>query len=269
MSDADSTPEETHKLQCREIWGGTEATETSLSVPGLDVAVISRPFAGQASGGDIHFVGLCGHGVLSRFVVADVSGHDASAAELAGKLHRLMGAHMNTPDQSALARDLNDEFHALAEAGQFATALVMTYDARFDHLITINAGHPRPLWYRRADRTWRPLTHEVPAAAAKLTDLPLGVIAGTGYRQFAVPLGAGDAVLLYTDSLTEARDDAGRLLGDDGLLELVEGLGEPTSPEIAPRLLDAVAGFQNGRMLQDDSTILALHHTAEDPPGAT
>ncbi|MCP4589165.1 MAG: hypothetical protein GY842_00335, partial [bacterium] len=52
----------THQLPCMEIWGGNQAIEDAVSVPGIDAWVYSRPVGGQSSGGDIHYVSTCGGG---------------------------------------------------------------------------------------------------------------------------------------------------------------------------------------------------------------
>jgi hypothetical protein len=64
-----------HALQCMEIWGGNRAAREWVSVTGIDAYVFSLPYGGQSSGGDIHYVSLCGGGKIARFAVADVSGH--------------------------------------------------------------------------------------------------------------------------------------------------------------------------------------------------
>ncbi|MCP4593424.1 MAG: SpoIIE family protein phosphatase, partial [bacterium] len=129
----------------------------AVSVPGIDAWVYSRPVGGQSSGGDIHYVSTCGGGKIARFAVADVSGHGVAVSELATQLRKLMRAHINTVDQTRFIRVLNRAFTALASDGKFATALLATYFAPTAHLITCNAGHPPPLWYRSADQTWRSL----------------------------------------------------------------------------------------------------------------
>lgn len=254
-----------HPLLCNEIWGGTQATEAILSVPGLDVHVLSRPYEGDTDGGDIYYVGLCGRAALSRFVVADVAGHGQAVADLAGRLHRLMGLHMHTPDQSELVRSLNGEFATLVDTEMFATALVMSYLASSDTLVTVNAGHPRPLWYCRAEDRWRLLSHEDPAATRGSRDLPLGVLTDSGYYPFAIQLGKGDLVVLYTDSLIEAQDHAGRMLGQVGLLHLARDLGVRRPEELAGSLVRAVTDFHGGGDLEDDVTVLTLHHRDGGP----
>ncbi len=258
------TPVALHRLHCREIWGGYTAADASLAVPGMEGYVLARPHDQAATGGDIHYVGLCGHGMLSRYVVADVSGHGAAVAHLAAELRALLSRHLDTPDQSDLMRALNDEFAALSETGVYATAIVMSYLHPADHLLTVNAGHPRPLWYSVSDGQWRMLTHELPQAAGDLLNLPLGAVPGTDYRQFALPLEEGDLVVVYTDSLTEARSPEGDVLGEQGLFRIARDLG-PLGPDALAHALHHAARTFAGGTLSDDVTILALRHTREAP----
>ena len=267
-------------MQCMEIWGGNQPRTTAMSTPGLDVWVHSTPFAGQRRGGDITYVSTCGSGRISRFAVADVAGHGDSVALLAAKLRRLMRKNINTLDQSRFARDLNAEFAALADAGRFATALLTTYFAPTDHLLLVNAGHPRPLLRSAATGRWRyldpqstdrdALKHDDSGATywgRGVSNLPLGVIDRTEYEQFAVKLEPDDLVLLYTDAFIEARDPDGRFLGEAGLLELVSTHApRDAAPEqVVPALLAATDRHRGGAPADDDQTLVALHHNATDP----
>ncbi|MGL4554849.1 MAG: PP2C family protein-serine/threonine phosphatase, partial [Gemmataceae bacterium] len=137
-----------HGMACMEIWGGSQAADTSVSTPGLDVWVYSRPYAGADGGGDVHYVSLCGGGVITRLILADVSGHGASVAEFGRSLRDMMRRNINNKSQDGLVKDLNRQFGELAKLRRFATAVVATYLTSGDRLTVCNAGHPRPLWYR-------------------------------------------------------------------------------------------------------------------------
>lgn len=255
-----------HTMQCMEIWGGSDAVETSLRTPGLDTWVYSRPFEGADAGGDVYYVSLCGGGVITRLIVADVSGHGAAVAEIARALRSLMRQNINRKSQARLVGALNRQFLKLAEMRRFATAVVATYLTTRDELSICNAGHPRPLWYRAAIGEWALLTHEVAGAAVGGSNLPLGLDDETPYDQFSVALGRGDVVLFYTDALIEANDPEGRMLGEDGLLNLARDLDATDPRALGPALLRSVEQHRGGRAADDDLTILALHHNAGPPP---
>lgn len=273
--DAGASPHEAmHALVCMEIWGGNQAVLNAVSAPGIDAWVYSKPYKGHAAGGDVHYVSMCAAGRISRFFVADVSGHGDEVAHASLRLRDLMRRHINTVDQSHFTRAIGAEFQSGGnDDGLFATAVLATYFAPTDHLVVCNAGHPRPLWYSAARREWRLLRHDdagvstLPSAdEVGVSDLPLGLIDPTAYTQFAVPMAKGDVVVLYTDSLMEAMNPLGEQLGEAGLLELARSL-DPARPElVSDGLLAGVDRHRAGRPADDDVTLIVLHHNASEPP---
>jgi serine phosphatase RsbU (regulator of sigma subunit) len=241
-----------------EIWQGNHGTEHEASTPGLDVWVYSQPHRGEAHGGDVHYVSLCGGGVITRVLVADVAGHGDAAAGVAKSLRGIVRQNINRKSQARLVAALNREFTADSRDGRFATAVAATYLTGDDTLTLCNAGHPRPLWYRAALGRWSFLAAESCAGA----DLPLGVDEHSAYGQVRVALDRGDVVLLYTDALTEARDAAGRALGEEGLLGLAAGLSPAGAREVGRGLLTAVGRHLGDETADDDVTLLALYHNA-------
>ena len=233
---------EPQALHCMEIWGGIEPVESSVRTPGLDLWVYSRPFEGDEQGGDVHYVTLCGGGVTTRIVVADVSGHGSSVAEFSSTLRTLLRKHINHKSQRQLIERLNQEFAEMSRLRRFATAVVATYLTSTDELSISNAGHPRPLHYRAADGTWSVLVPKS-EATGRLANLPLGLDDETHYGAARVKLGRDDLVIFYTDALIEAADGAGQLLGESGLLDVARRLDTSgSSPSsIGTSLLGAVA----------------------------
>lgn len=262
-----SKDETQHEVRCLEIWGGTHAVETMLKLPGIDAWVFSQPHAGDEEGGDIHYVSSCFTGRVSRFAVVDVSGHGASVSGLSAMLRKLMRKHINHLDQTGFAKVLNEEFTATTEAGIFATAVMLSYFAPTDHLIVCNAGHPRPLWYDASEKRWRMLDETLQDASGLPNNLPLGLIDPTTYLQFAIKLSQDDLVLIYTDSLIEAGAGGdGALLGEAGLLKLVEQLPMDNPENLGKQLLSCIAAYRGGQPSDDDQTLIVLHHNASEVP---
>ena len=265
-SDSHDPDARMYALQCMEIWGGNAAIHNAISVPGIDAWISSEPYDGDAYGGDIHYISTCGGGRISRFVIADVSGHGALVSSVAHRLRLLMRKYINTLDQTRLALALNHEFLQLADLGGFATALLTTYFAPTDHLIICNAWHPPPLWRHAATGNWEYLDHDTPHRTTTAVNLPLGVIEPTDYVQFAVKLAKGDIVLIYTDSLIESTNERGQQLGKQGLLELIRHLEFDQPQNLHRQLLAAVAAYHGRAPPDDDQTLMVLHHNAADPP---
>lgn len=248
-------------MQCMEIRGGSQAIEEAVSVPGLDLWVWSRPYEGDAHGGDVHYVSLCGGGVITRLIVADVSGHGETVAEFSRSLRNLVRRNINTKTQTGLVRSLNRQFAEMAQLRRFATAVVATYLATRRQVTICNAGHPRPFLYHASTSRWEVLE----GRAGQAGNLPLGIDDEADYRQYTLPLDPDDMLLFYTDALTEAVDASGRLLGEDGLLALAQALPADAPRAFGPALLAAVDRYRDGRPADDDTTLLVLHHNAGGP----
>ncbi len=248
-------------MRCMEIRGGSRAVEDAFGTPGLDGFLLSRPYKGAERGGDLHYISLCGGGVITRVIVADVSGHGASVAEFSEALRSLMRKNINTKSQTRLVAALNRQFGAQAQLLRFATAVVATYLATERTLTVCNAGHPRPLCYRKRLEQWMFLD----ASGAQPGNLPLGLDDDSPYHQFTETLEPGDVVCFYTDALTEAKDPSGRMLGEDGLLDLAKGL-DPNDPrQLTEGLVSLIDGHRKGRSDDDDMTFLCLVHNARGP----
>ena len=257
------SPEKHHisPMRCMEIRGGNRAVEEAFQTPGLDAWVYSLPFENSVSGGDLHYVSVCGGGLITRLVVADVSGHGQEVADFSESLRSLMWKNINTKSQTRLVGALNRQFGMRAQSLRFATAVVATYLATNRTLTVCNAGHPRPLWHHADSGEWGLLDHELTGKG----NLPLGLDDESPYKQFTVSLGVGDVLLFYTDALTEAMDPEGRLLGEDGLLAIARSLDLSDPHQIAPALIDAIDRHRSGKPADDDLTLLTLFHNARGP----
>lgn len=252
-------------LQCMEVWGGNQAVDNGVTMPGLDAWVVARPHMGDASGGDVHYLSSCATGRITRLMIADVSGHGQSASATATSLRSLMRKFINQVDQRRAVQFLNHEFSRQETSGRFATAILGTFWGPTNTLTMCNAGHPRPIWYRARTGRWDVL---VPAAhraeSDDPVDVPLGVIDSTTYRQVEVDLKPGDLVLLYTDSLVEARLPTGKLLGEAGLVDALNRIGIADPQTLIPSLLTEFARLQ--AVINDDLTALLLRPNGLTPP---
>jgi serine phosphatase RsbU (regulator of sigma subunit) len=250
-----------HAMQCMEIRGGSQPVEAAVSTPGLDLWVSSQPHRGAASGGDVHYVSLCGGGTITRLILADISGHGESVAEFSAALRSLMRKNINTKSQTRLVRALNQQFGAQARLRRFATAVVATYLATDRRLTVCNAGHPRPLRYCAATGEWGLLDEKSQGGG----NLPLGIDDASAYAQFGFELGEGDVVVFYTDALIEAANSSRQLLGEQGLLAQARALTPGNPHQVGEALLDAAASHRDGLPADDDTTILVLRHRGGGP----
>jgi serine phosphatase RsbU (regulator of sigma subunit) len=95
--------------------------------------------------------------------------------------------------------------------------------------------------------------------------VPFG-LGGGAPELSATYLERGDAVLLYTDGVTEARTADGDLFGLDRLIDLLEreAASEQPPEEILRRLVRAVLDYEPDG-LRDDATLLLAQWTGDAP----
>ncbi len=278
FSDVDATDPGFSNIRCSEVWGGNRAIETRLVLPGLQGCVIARPYKRADSGGDVHLVSSCGTGRITRLMLADVAGHGDEAAETGDRLRHAMLRYMNHITPHALAKRMNLDMSRISEnSGRFATAIILTYFSPDGSLSLCNAGHPPPLIYRAATKTWSAIDQVGDADAVR--NLPLGVLDSAGYIGRETKLSPGDVLIIYTDALNEARNTDGQLLGVPGLIDAAGHLASPadgtpmdparcSTPDLPIALIRHIEEL--GYMPDDDLTIVTLrcHGQSEGQPPA-
>lgn len=220
---------------------------------GLDLSGVYRP-AGDGSevGGDFYDVFQIGAG--EWFVaLGDVSGKGVEAAALTTFIrHSLRAIAVDVDPPADVLRELNT---ALMNGGfdRFCTVVVLRMLADNDQwLVTMSSGgHPLPI-LRKADGTVA--TVGKPGSLIGALDMP-------SLDNARFEFDVGDALVLYTDGVTEARRKMSQY-GDERLARLVRDAG-PAAGEITAAVLADVMEFQ-GPYAKDDIAVVAI--TAQGGP---
>lgn len=223
------------------------------TVPGVELAARYRAGGGAALvGGDTYDVMPLPDGRW-MVLIADVCGTGAEAAALTALTRHTARAASAAGRPAAVLEAINTAL--LHEQGtgplRFVTAccLVLERSAEGYRIGISNAGHPLPV-LRTADGTAVPLGSP---------GLPLGVSADAGLHDLTVDLPRGSTVLLYTDGVTEARDDAGEQFGEAGLRRVLEGPACADAEGTVAAVAAAVeAQLVTSRYEADDLALLAL-----------
>lgn len=244
-------------MACLEIRGGNRRESYSVELPGLSAWISCRPLPPASTGGDLHYLTVCSKGAISRVALADVAGHGEVVSSVADRLRDGLRKHVDTWDQSILLQELNNAFLAGADGVQFATAFVLGHYVQSGEIVFTNAGHVPPLWYRAAECKWLTISDSTPYAT-EINDLPLGVIAGTPYRQTAIRLSPGDLLVLYTDGLTESQNSVGQLLGSERFATLASTVPVEVPGKVGEALFAQVEMFRSHTPAFDDETMIVL-----------
>ncbi len=216
-------------------------------VAGFDVAVEYRPMHELASlGGDFYDVFPLQDGRWA-LVVGDVCGKGVDAAALAAPArHSLRAAVLAASAPAGALHVLNDAL-LLERSTRFLTAAIALLDLATNEVAIATAGHPAPRVLRAGG--------EVEPVATK--GHLLGVVGGVRFQEVTVRLERGDALVLFTDGLTEARSPGGSTFGEerlDAALRMVARLPAKALTESAAGALDAWVGAGGPA---DDVVVLA------------
>lgn len=223
------------------------------TVPGLELAARYRPGGGSALvGGDTYDVVPLPDG-RSMVLIADVCGTGAEAASVTALTrHTARAAAAGSADPAEVLAAVHAALRHEQGDGplRFVTAVCLVLEPGAGTVrgrLSI-AGHPRPL--QRRPEGW---------AEIGMVGRPLGVGDDARFDSVPVELGPGSSLVLYTDGVTEARDDEGVQFGEAGLIRLLTRPGPDAAECIAETIATAVAERVRGsRYEADDLAVLAI-----------
>ena len=224
---------------------------------GLSFGAVLEP--AKEVGGDLY--GVCAAGP-ERLVVflGDVSGKGIPASMFmvrAISLARLLSREIPEPER-ILAR-LNDELAADNPSGMFVTFLCATFDSSSRRLVIANAGHCRPVLLANG---------QPPRWAVNDLGTALGFEPNLKFERTELSLADGDALILYSDGVSEAFNPQDECYGNDRLLADAGILCGQSAPAITTSLLQKVRAFAGTAPQSDDIAILALKVLgADSAPG--
>ena len=219
------------------------------SIPGIQIAARYR-FAAEGTeiGGDFYDLFETADGAWA-VVIGDACGKGPEAAALTGLArHSLRAAAVRESSPAQVLRLLNETILDQVADNRFLTMAYvrMVADDTSARLTVACAGHPAPVIVRQ-----RGGVEQVRAPGMIVGSLP-----GADFSEEEVVLGPGDAIVLYTDGVIEARRDE-EIFGDTRLLSLLEGCSGHDARAIANNVRQAVGDFIPG-LPRDDMAILVL-----------
>lgn len=258
----------THIRELRETTAAKERLESELRVARrIQVAMLPRPRAGgpgegyelaatlqpaRAVGGDLfdHFR----VGARVFFLVGDVSGKGVGAALFMARAKMLFETvAAREHDLGAILVELNRGLSAENEANMYVTAVLGTLDVESGELSLAVAGHEPPvlLPIDGAPRTLQ--TEGGPV---------VGLLADAAYPLNRLQLKPREAVVLFTDGVSEARNPADEFYEVERLIATLEPLGHEPVGAVTDGVLAAVRSFAGEAPQSDDITILTLRYLA-------
>ncbi len=184
-------------------------------------------------------------------LIADVSGHGPAAAVVMAMMRALLHAQHLPPEPGKVLEYLNRQLKGQIMSYQFVTAFLIRLSPDSDEVRFASAGHHPPLLYRRRTRCLE--TVRMPA------NLPLG-IEDQPIEAGTLSFEPGDALMMYTDGLPDARNAQAELLKTDPLREAFAAAGAAGADAAATRdaVMKAVRSFVGDQPPYDDQTLVIV-----------
>ena len=220
-------------------------------------------------GGDLVGFFPAGEGHLGLFAI-DVSGHGISSALMSARLAGYLSS--SAPDQNVAMRRARSGFflpREPAEAVEALNALVLQ-ELETEHYFTFllailevatgrvkisQAGQPHPI-LQRADGDLIFLGKG---------GFPVGLMPGVRFEQFELTLQAGDRLIILSDGVTECPDGESNLLGEEGLVGILEGLAGRNGDDTLQGIVDSLVAYAGTPDFPDDVSGIVLSYAGQMP----
>jgi phosphoserine phosphatase RsbU/P len=193
------------------------------------------------------------HGIA----IADASGHGLPAALQVRDVYT--GLRMGVARDFKIVRTV-ERLNRIIHQSRMTTKFVSLFYGEIEeegNFIYVNAGHPPPLHF-----------HAKGVTTLKQTGMVLGPSATATYSRGFLALEPGDALLLYTDGMTEAVDPKGREYGVERLKKAFLALKEKGADEIVRALVEKVGEYVRVRAPEDDRTVVVVKRMLPAEPAS-
>ena len=224
-----------------------------LDISGLDLA--GRCLAANRVGGDYYNYLWMDHDERKlAIVIADVAGHDMSAAIPAVMFSGMLDFAVKEGTPGAMLTALNQTLCQQPKRTPFITCCVAIIDLDEKQMQWSKAGHPEIYHYCTNKDAVEELTAE---------SYPLGVSQKSDYTDETVHLHEGDMLIFYTDGLPEAANPSGRVYGYNRLERSILRVAQAglSSMEGINQMIDDVRGFIDNTEPEDDITVVVAKVT--------
>ncbi len=212
----------------------------------------------QKVGGDLYDVFSLDEKTIA-FAIADVSGKGISASILMAicQTHlRHFAQQHRSP--SAVLSAINAAMEHTMQRDMFITMVYAVIDLETDKLTLARAGHELPLFYDQHTKGG------LDVGPIKSPGMAVGMVPPAIFdsiiQDTSINFGHDDALLLYTDGITEIANTQGHEYGSDRLIEILRMHGDKDPQTLIDQTMDSVYRFAQGTGQLDDLTLIAVRH---------
>lgn len=183
-------------------------------------------------------------------LIGDVADKGIPSALFMARAHALIMAEADIAITSAEVMQLvNSHITRLQKSTQFVTVLYGILDLKTRLFSYARAGHEPPLILHTDGSVER-----MPFSAG----MALGLWDPVTIDKKEILLKSGDAIILFTDGMTDCRNPNGEAFGLERIKNLLTGLPKLNAQQICDTMLETLINYQNGSKQDDDVTLVAI-----------
>lgn len=222
-------------------------------VPEFDVFALLKP--AKEVGGDFYDFFFTDSDHIC-FAIGDVSGKGVPAALFMAVTRTMLKSMIDrdTPIEKSMFR-LNNELCQGNDACMFTTLFCGILNIRTGEIEFSNGGHNFPYIYR-TDGSLEAISSANSVAVGCMEDIP--------YHKGVITLSAGDALVLYTDGVSEAMNHRQELFSERRLEAAIQESAHSSSHDVVERVMTAIAGFVAGAEQSDDITLMVFTYNGSE-----
>lgn len=220
-------------------------------IAGLDVMAKTR-FADDLGGDCFGFIKK-GEGHL--MYIGDVTGHGLPAALVMMMVSTLLDTYAEMCEKALqVVVNTNKQLKPRIKATMFMTMLLLSWDPEQKRMSFVGAGHEYLFVYRKAVGT----VEKIPAGG-----IALGMVPDNSalVKEVDLDLAEGDVILLFSDGITEARDDNGEMYGENRLMSsFTEHAAQFDASGILFHIAQDFSNFTGDHEQEDDMTLICIKY---------
>ncbi|MFU8826130.1 MAG: PP2C family protein-serine/threonine phosphatase, partial [Brevefilum sp.] len=222
----------------------------SPDIPGYDISGVLLP-ARETSGDFFDFIEL-ESGQLG-IVIADVGDKGAGSALYMAMSRTLIrtyaGENLMNPQQ--VLHQVNRRILTDTQNGIFLTVVFGILDPQQGTFTYVNAGHNPPILLSEQD------DHMTLTELTKTGTL-VGIFAENSWEEKSITLHPGEALVLYTDGITEAQNETGEFYGNDRFYDLLTAEFSTSAEDFRNSILKDIQVFTGTSPRLDDVTLIVI-----------
>lgn len=225
---------------------------------GLDVLAKTRS-AAEIGGDNFDFLTSADGNQLFIYI-GDVTGHGVPAGLIMMMVDTILSTMVfhGVDSGKELIIDTNHLLYPRISSRLFMTSVMLRWDKENQQMFYTGAGHEHVLVYRKKEE-------EVEAITSG--GIALGMIPDVSkiVQEKPIPLEIGDCILLYTDGITEAKNQTGQMYGLDRLIKSLKKNGyKPSVGTIFDGLTKDFSEFVEEYVQIDDITMIVIKYMGKD-----